>query len=42
MSDENEYKNAIKQLSDATDEVKKFAETSKAELKNLGKVTPDV
>ncbi|AKR48588.1 capsid protein [Acetobacter pasteurianus] len=41
MSDENEYKNAIKQLSDATDEVKKFAETSKAELKNLGKVTDE-
>lgn len=41
MSDENEYKNAIKQLSEATDEVKKFAETSKTELKNLGKVTDE-
>lgn len=38
---ETEYKAAIKQLSEATDEVKKFAETSKTELKNLGKVTDE-
>ncbi|WP_349934719.1 phage major capsid protein [Acetobacter sp. A11-2] len=38
---ETEYKAAIKQLSEATDEVKSFAETSKTELKNLGKVTDE-
>ncbi|WP_434605118.1 phage major capsid protein [Acetobacter oryzoeni] len=38
---ETEYKAAIKQLSEATDEVKNFAETSKTELKNLGKVTDE-
>lgn len=38
---DTEYKAAIKDLSEATDEVKKFAETSKAELKNLGKVTDE-
>ncbi|MFT8944301.1 MAG: phage major capsid protein [Acetobacter pasteurianus] len=38
---ETEYKAAIKQLSEATDEVKSFAEASKAELKNLGKVTDE-
>lgn len=38
---DTEYKAAIKDLSEATDEVKKFAETSKTELKNLGKVTDE-
>lgn len=38
---DTEYKAAIKQLSEATDEVKNFAETSKSELKNLGKVTDE-
>lgn len=41
MSNDTEYKAAIQKLSDATDEVKKFSETSKAELKNLGKVTDE-
>lgn len=41
MPDENEYKSAIKQLTEATGEVKKYAEKTDAEIKNLGKVTDE-
>lgn len=41
MPDENEYKFAIKQLTEATGEVKKYAEKTDAEIKNLGKVTDE-
>lgn len=41
MSTEAEYKAAVIDLSRATDEVKKFAETAKTELKNLGEVTQE-
>jgi len=41
MSTEAEYKAAVKQLSDATDEVKKFADTSRSEIKALGETTKE-
>lgn len=41
MSTEAEYKAAVKQLSDATDEVKKFADTMRAEVKNIGEATAE-
>lgn len=41
MSDESELKNLAADLKSAADEVKKTAETTQAELKNLGKVTDE-
>lgn len=41
MSDENELKTLAADLKKAADEVKKTAETTQAEMKNLGKVTED-
>ena len=37
----SEYEQAARELKAATDEVKRFAETSTAELKNLGRVTEE-
>ena len=39
MSTENEYKQAVADLTKATDQVKTFAETARTELKNLGDVS---
>ena len=39
MSTENEYKQAVADLTKATDQVKSFAETARTELKNLGDVS---
>lgn len=39
MPTEAEYKSAVADLKSATDEVKKFAETSRAEIKNIGEVS---
>ena len=41
MTTENEYKVAVQQLTEATGEVKKYAEKTDAEIKNLGKVTEE-
>ncbi|WP_058989184.1 phage major capsid protein [Acetobacter senegalensis] len=41
MSTEAEYKAAVADLKSATDEVKKFAETSRTEIKNIGEVTKE-
>ncbi|MGC5749519.1 phage major capsid protein, partial [Gluconobacter sp. NFX36] len=38
---ENEYKQAVSDLTKATEQVKTFAETAKTELKNLGEVTKE-
>lgn len=38
---ENEYKQAVADLTKATDQVKKFAETCQAEMKNLGELTKE-
>ncbi|GEM16036.1 phage major capsid protein [Gluconobacter oxydans] len=39
MTTENEYKQAVADLTTATDQVKTFAETARTELKNLGDVS---
>lgn len=39
MSTENEYKQAVADLTKATEKVKNFAETARTELKNLGDVS---
>lgn len=39
MSTENEYKQAVADLTKATEQVKTFAETARTELKNLGDVS---
>lgn len=41
MSDDNELKTLAAQLKHAADDVKKSAETTQAEIKNLGKVTDE-
>lgn len=41
MSTENEYKQAVADLTKATDQVKNFADTARTELKNLGEVTKE-
>ena len=41
MSTEAEYKAAVKELSAATEEVKKFAERADAEIKNLGAISAE-
>lgn len=39
MSSENEYKQTVADLKQATDQVKSFAETARTEIKNLGEMT---
>lgn len=41
LAPEVEFKNAVTGLKAATDDVKRFAETANAEIKNLGKVTEE-